>query len=147
MLVLFAGSFVGAQAYQCNKHISADILQETLRRPDSLTVANTDTLHAAKRDSLATFGRDSVTLSGSDSLAILGRDSVTLSGSDSLAVTEQDSLKNRGTLEFPVFSTARDSTVKVFADGKRMLYYYGDMSVKYNDMEIRADYMLSLIHI
>ena len=28
MLVLFAGSFVGAQAYQCNKHISADILQE-----------------------------------------------------------------------------------------------------------------------
>lgn len=141
MLVLFAGSFVGAQAYQCNKHISADILQETLRRPDSLTVANTDTLHAAKRDSLATFGRDSVTLSGSDSLAILGRDSVTLSGSNSLAVTEQDSLKNRGTLEFPVFSTARDSTVKVFADGKRMLYYYGDMSVKYNDMEIRADYM------
>ena len=95
MLALFAGSFIGAQAYQYGRSLSADIIQDTLRRPDSLTVANADTLHVAERDSLAKFGRDSVTLSSSDSLTTLG--------SDSLAVAGPDSLKNRGTLEFPVF--------------------------------------------
>ncbi len=108
MLVLFAGSFIGVQAYQYNGLVSATLLQDTLPR-----------------------GKDSLILANADSLGVTERDSLVVS----------DSLKNRGTLEFPVFSTARDSTVKVFANGKRMIYYYGDMSVKYNDMEIKADYM------
>jgi len=115
MLVLFAGSFIGVQAYQYNGPISATLLQDTLTKV---------------KDTLTT-GRDSLILANADSLGITERDSLAVS----------DSLKNRGTLEFPVFSTARDSTVKVFANGKRMIYYYGDMSVKYNDMEIKADYM------
>lgn len=115
MLVLFAGSFIGVQAYQYNGLVSATLLQDTLTKLQ-------DTL---------TKGRDSLILANADSLGLTERDSLAVS----------DSLKNRGTLEFPVFSTARDSTVKVFANGKRMIYYYGDMSVKYNDMEIKADYM------
>lgn len=125
MLVLFAGSFVGAQAYRYDGHLSTGILQDSLKRRDTIAMAE----------------RDSLSVNWNDSLSVNMSDSLHINGNDSLSVAGQDSLKSHGTLEFPVFSTARDSTVKVFSDGKRMLYYYGDMSVKYNDMEIKADYM------
>ncbi len=53
-----------------------------------------------------------------------------------------DSLVNRSTLEAPVFSGGRDSIVKDFnVDGKKMIYYYGDVKVTYGDMEISSEYM------
>ncbi|MEG2320387.1 MAG: putative LPS assembly protein LptD, partial [Bacteroidales bacterium] len=52
-----------------------------------------------------------------------------------------DSIRLRGSLEFPVFSTARDSIVEDFSNGKKMIYYYGDVNVTYDNMEMKADYM------
>ncbi len=54
---------------------------------------------------------------------------------DSVAMLEKSSL------DVPAFSAARDSIVEDFSDGKKMIYYYGDVSVKYGNMELTADYM------
>ncbi len=61
---------------------------------------------------------------------------------DSLSA-RQDSLDllSKSSLDQPAFTAARDSIIEDFTDGKRMLYYYGDVSVKYGDMELKADYM------
>ncbi len=48
---------------------------------------------------------------------------------------------NHASIDYPVFSVARDSCLEVFEEGKRMIYFYGDISVKYDDLEIRAEYM------
>lgn len=65
--------------------------------------------------------------------------------SDSLVVADtlmvSDTAQNQASIDFPVFSTARDSIVEDFTNGKRMIYFYGDVSVKYNNMEIKSDYM------
>ncbi len=58
---------------------------------------------------------------------------------DSLPLT--DSSKLRGSLLFPAFSGARDSIVEDFSDGKRVVYYYGDVTVKYGSLELKSDYM------
>ena len=58
---------------------------------------------------------------------------------DSLA--RLDSIRAHTQLEAPVFSTARDSVVEDYRDGKTMLYYYGDVKVTYDNMEITAQYM------
>ena len=44
-------------------------------------------------------------------------------------------------LEVPAFSQAKDSIVEVFSDGQRMIYYYGDVSVEYQDLKLTAEYM------
>ncbi len=74
-------------------------------------------------------------------------DSATLARRDSIfradSVRRADSLAmlSKSSLEVPVFSTAKDTMVEVFSDGQRKIYYYGDVSVKYQDMELTADYM------
>ena len=64
---------------------------------------------------------------------------------DSLMVSDSlmaaDSARNTASIEFPVFSTAKDSIIEDFTDGKRMIYFYGDVSVKYDNLEIKSDYM------
>ncbi len=80
------------------------------------------------RDSLAQLP-DSLNLI-SDSLSVLPDSTLTA-----------DSLKAKGFLNYPAFSKARDSVVKEFHDGKRMIYYYGDVSVKYGNLELKAEYM------
>ena len=62
-----------------------------------------------------------------------------VAGLDSLA--RLDSIRAHTQLEAPAFSTARDSVVEDFRDGKTMLYYYGDVKVTYDNMEITAKYM------
>ena len=53
-----------------------------------------------------------------------------------------DTLVNNSTLEEPIFSGGRDSIVKDFdVDGRKMIYYYGDVKVSYGDLELSADYM------
>ena len=61
---------------------------------------------------------------------------------DSLSVA--DTLKRprpKSMVDFPAFTAAKDSTVEDFTDGHRILYYYGNVTVKYGDMELTADYM------
>ena len=93
--------------------------ETTVPSPDSLKL---DSLSVAALDSLA-FQKDSVMRADS------------LHRADSLA------LLSKSSLELPAFSGARDSIVEVFTDGKRMVYYYGDVTVSYQNVELTAAYM------
>ena len=85
--------------------------------------------------------KDTLMVSDSSKFAI----SDSLIVADSLVATDSlmaaDSAKNKSSIDFPVFSTARDSIVEDFTNGKRMIYFYGDVSVKYDNLEIKSDYM------
>ena len=74
----------------------------------------------------------------SDSLRAV-RDSITRADS----IFRQDSIQmlSKSSLEAPAFTTARDSIVEDFSNGKRIIYYYGDVSVSYANMKLTADYM------
>lgn len=68
-------------------------------------------------------------------------DAMGLAASDTVS-TAQDSAKNTSTLQSPIFSGGRDSIVKDFnVDGRKMIYYYGDVKVTYGDIEISSEYM------
>ena len=93
---------------------------------------------AAEREMVA----DSSVRMTTDSLSMaMAADS--LRRADSLSAAAADSLEmlNKSSLDQPAFTTARDSIVEDFTDGKRMIYYYGDVSVTYGDMKLTADYM------
>ncbi len=60
---------------------------------------------------------------------------------DSVARADSIALLNKSSLDMPAFTTARDSIVEDFTEGKRMIYYYGDVTVTYGDMKLSADYM------
>lgn len=79
-------------------------------------------------DSLAHF-KDSLFRSDSTRLA------------DSLAKADSLALLRKSSLEQPAFTNAADSIIEVFTDGQRMVYYYGTTTVKYQNMELTADYM------
>lgn len=81
-----------------------------------------DSLEQARLDSIAV---------AQDSLHF--RDSV--SRADSLDMLSKSSIK------LPVFTSAGDSIVEDFSNGRRLIYYYGGVSVEYQDMKLSADYM------
>lgn len=58
---------------------------------------------------------------------------------DTLVVNKKP--RPSGSLETPVFSTARDSIVEDFSGGKRMEYYYGDITVTFGNMKLTSEYM------
>ena len=63
---------------------------------------------------------------------------------DSTAVVPpSDSLEllSKSTLERPAFSSAKDSIITDFSNGKRIIYYYGGATVTYQDMTLSADYL------
>lgn len=60
---------------------------------------------------------------------------------DSLAAADSLSMLRKSSLEAPAFTAAKDSIVEDFSDGKRLIYYYGDVSVTYGNMKLTADYM------
>ena len=97
--------------------------QQTLTpfRDRDTTVTLSDSLmtrRAFAKDSLLKPGR--FVRQQGDSLA--AADSIPVQ--DSLAVA--DSLvKNKGMLEYPVFSEAKDSTIEDFSGPHKMIYYYG----------------------
>ena len=59
------------------------------------------------------------------------------------SIFRQDSVKmlSKSSLEAPAFTTAKDSIIEDFSNGKRIIYYYGDVSVTYGNMKLTADYM------
>ena len=77
----------------------------------------------------------------SDSLLFAQRDSLRIV--DSLAQAKRDSLDllHKSSLEKPAFTTAKDSIITDFSDGKRMIYYYGGATVSYQNMKLTADYI------
>ncbi len=60
---------------------------------------------------------------------------------DSLAKADSIRLLRASSLERPAFSGAKDSIIEDFSNGKRIIYYYGDVSVTYGTMKLTADYM------
>lgn len=60
---------------------------------------------------------------------------------DSIAAHDSLQMLKKSSLEAPAFTTARDSVIEDFSDGKRLIHYYGDVSVTYADMKLTADYM------
>ncbi|MEF9986039.1 MAG: putative LPS assembly protein LptD [Bacteroidales bacterium] len=111
--------FIALIGVLCFITVSAQRIGNELKSPQ---IKQKDTLLVKKTDSL-----------------VLRKDSLTLA-KDSAALAK-DSIRLRGSLEFPVFSTARDSIVEDFSNGKKMIYYYGDVNVTYDNMEMKADYM------
>ena len=83
-------------------------------------------------DSLASFLADSLKAR---------RDS--LQRADSLAAAQRDSLDmlSKSSLEVPAFTTAKDSIITDFSNGKRTVYYYGGATVTYQNMKLSADYL------
>jgi Organic solvent tolerance protein OstA len=66
-----------------------------------------------------------------------------LAKADSLKTARADSLDmlQKSSLERPAFSTAKDSIITDFRDGRRMIYYYGGATVTYQNMKLTADYL------
>ena len=62
---------------------------------------------------------------------------------DSIAIARRDSLDllQKSSLERPAFTTAKDSIITDFSDGKRLVYYYGGATVTYQNMKLTADYI------
>ncbi len=121
VLSLFTTS---AQENRQNRRRGLQKIEAPAQRPtrtiDSLSL-NLDSLKAVQ-DSIA-FARDSIAKADSAFRV------------DSVATLEKSSL------DVPAFTAARDSIVEDFSNGRRMIYYYGDVSVKYGNMELTADYM------
>ncbi len=81
---------------------------------------------------------DSAQRAAADSLKAV-KDS--LHTADSLFKADSMAMLSKSSLERPAFSTARDSIIEDFSEGKQVIYYYGDVSVTYGDMKLTADYM------
>ncbi|MCQ2143924.1 MAG: hypothetical protein MJY56_07645, partial [Bacteroidales bacterium] len=81
---------------------------------------------------------DSVALAAADSLKAV-RDSIHVA--DSLFRADSMAMLSKSWLDMPAFTGARDSIIEDFSEGHRIIYYYGDVSVKYGTMELTADYM------
>lgn len=100
------------------------LIRNSQKLSDTLSVRK---ITPRKADSLSV--RDS--LSVKDSLSV--RDS--LSAADSLGPRPE------GAIDRPAFSTARDSVIEDFSNGRKMIYYYGDVNVTYGSMKMKAEYM------
>ena len=84
--------------------------------------------------------RDTLDRHSIDSTFVSSRDSL---GVDSLAAAKKDSLDllGKSSLERPAFTTAKDSIITDFSNGKRTIYYYGGATVEYQNMKLTADYI------
>ena len=74
-----------------------------------------------------------------DSVELARRDS--LRQVDSLHREDSIALLSKSSLELPAFSNAADSMISDFSNGRQLIYYYGPTSVKYQDVELTANYM------
>ena len=91
-----------------------------------LQVAGIVPAFAQEPDSLAI-------LSVPDSLEMFPAPADTLRSADTLFV------QPKGSIDRPAFSAARDSVMEDLE--KNIIYYFGDVTAKYQDMELKAEYM------
>ena len=120
LLLLFAGSSaLDAQTQRRQRRGGRRVDAAAVARPDTLVL---DSLQQAQMDSIA-FRRDSV------------------ARVDSLHRADSLSMLQKSSLELPAFSGAKDSIVEVLSGGQKMIYYYGDVTVTYQNMELTAAYM------
>ena len=75
-----------------------------------------------------------------DSVQIARRDSIRRA--DSLFRADSALMMKQSSLTAPVFSNGKDSTkLSILEDGSRVMSYYGDVSVSYGNMELKAERM------
>ena len=60
---------------------------------------------------------------------------------DSLFRLDSLSMLGKSSIKMPVFTSAGDSIVEDFSNGRRLVYYYGGVTVEYQDMSLTADFM------
>ncbi|MBQ0144132.1 MAG: LPS-assembly protein LptD [Bacteroidales bacterium] len=60
---------------------------------------------------------------------------------DSTARADSLELLSKSSISRPAFSGAKDSIRQDFSNGQRKMYYYGDVSVAYDNIKLTADYM------
>ena len=60
---------------------------------------------------------------------------------DSIAAVDSMNMLKKSSLDAPAFTTAKDSIIEDFSNGKKIIHYYGDVSVTYGNMKLTADYM------
>lgn len=60
---------------------------------------------------------------------------------DSLFRADSASLADKSSLDYPAFTSARDSIIEDFSGGNQIIHYYGDVTVTYGTMKLTADYM------
>ena len=73
-----------------------------------------------------------------DSISIMA-DSV--SAAESAAKSDSLSLLEKSSIKRPAFTGAKDTILEVFTDGQRKAYYWGDVTVTYDNIKLTADYM------
>ena len=105
-----------------------------------------DTASAQRRGLFGRRRQDPEIVSGSDTATVQLPDSViayrdSVHRADSIARRDSLDLLRKSSLERPAFSTAKDSMRTDFSNGQRKIYYWGDVSVTYQDMKLTSDYM------
>lgn len=101
------------------------------RRARQAAAGNPATLASSPDDTARTAFR-------TDSLS-LKRDSTFRA--DSTARADSLFLLNKSSISKPAFSGAKDSIRQDFSNGRRKMYYYGDVEVSYDNIKLKADYM------
>lgn len=115
------------------------LLGDAIKLRDSIEVSDS----LMYRDSIRQIDsfklRDSIDLLDSNKT----KDSLRLSNNGPIkdTLTARDSAALRGSLLYPLFSNAKDSIIEDFSNNERMIYYYGDVSVKYGSLELKSAYM------
>ena len=92
-----------------------------------------------RRDRVELPALDSTSLQALPDSLVAVRDSI--HRADSIKSADSLSMLRKSSLEAPAFTVAKDSIIEDFSDGKKMIYYYGDVSVEYGNMKLTADYM------
>lgn len=105
-----------------------------------LALVSVDSSAQNRRRTTQQYGmRPEIKVREKDSLELAKLDS--LHRADSLHKIDSVALLGKSSLEKPAFSHAKDSIVEVFSDGQRLIYYYGDVEVTYQDIKLTADFM------
>jgi len=60
---------------------------------------------------------------------------------DTSALKPDSLARKKASITMPAYSGAKDSIVEDFSNGKRIIYYYGDVTVRYGSLELKAAYM------
>lgn len=132
--IIFSASTLFAQKMMREDIVFQKDTLNTLKAETTLNMSEDLGMNAL--DTLSRIVTD--TLSVKDSLSM----PVVETLEDSVAKAKNDSiLAAKSMLKIPVFSTAKDSIIEDFTGGKKMIYYYGETTVTYGDMELTAEYM------
>ena len=107
----------------------------------TFTVSSQDDRRGRKlrRDNAAAAVVDSADVPVLSDSLIAVRDSI--ARADSIHRLDSLNMLQKSSLDAPAFTAARDSIIEDFSNGKKMIYYYGDVSVTYGNMKLTADYM------